>query len=146
MLEQITQHNQRIAVIIYADQNLSGTHFVTEETDGLQVGMIQRNAREIIPAHKHQAVDLQYHGIKQEFIYIVEGVVKVTFYADDDTVISEKLLKAGDAMLQISGGHRFEFIENGRLIEVKQGPYINQQLDKVFIRNVTDRPLTDNSQ
>lgn len=132
MLETITDNNTTIALIIYSGYGEHGTHFPTPLDYGLQVGYISRNKDEIIKGHGHLPVSLQHNGPRQEFIYVRNGLVKVTFYNDDGIVIVEKKLKQGDTMLQVCGGHEFYFLEDTALIEVKQGPYQGQQIDKKY--------------
>jgi hypothetical protein len=40
-------------------------------------------------------------------------------------------LAAGDAILLIAGGHGFEVLEACQIMEVKQGPYLSKEKDKV---------------
>lgn len=133
MIETIMSGGDRIALIIPGQFGELGTQFATQHFDGLQVGAIVRNSGDVISAHRHLPVEFEYHGAKQEFIYVVDGEVAVKFFDENNKLIVEKILKSGDAMLQICGGHEFIFQKNTRLIEVKQGPYTNKQMDKVFI-------------
>jgi mannose-6-phosphate isomerase-like protein (cupin superfamily) len=133
MIETIMSDDKRIALIISSQFGQLGTQFATQAFDGLQVGAIVRKTGDVISAHRHLPINIQYHGAKQEFIYIVDGEVTVKFFDEENKLVAEKILKSGDAMLQICGGHQFDFQQNTRMIEVKQGPYTNKEMDKVFI-------------
>ena len=88
----------------------------------------------IIPAHNEQMLlettikSAITAGQPKEHIYVVDDES-----TDNTYNIATKILKGGDSMLQFSGGHGFEFQEDSRLLEVKQGPYVSHQLDKVLL-------------
>jgi hypothetical protein len=60
----------------------------------------------------------------------MQGKVKVTFFDADGSQVAERTLTKGDSLLQLSGGHGFQFGETTRLIEVKMGPYTTLENDK----------------
>jgi hypothetical protein len=47
-------------------------------------------------------------------------------------------LRQGEILFHIRGGHAFRFLEPTRLIEVKSGPYLGREKDKVLLG--TDGP------
>ena len=42
----------------------------------------------------------------------------------------DRILASGDVILLASGGHGIDIIKDAEIIEVKQGPYINEMVDK----------------
>ena len=52
------------------------------------------------------------------------------FFDTEDRQVAERILDQGDSLLQMSGGHGFQFEEPTRLMEVKLGPYSTQDNDK----------------
>lgn len=131
MLETICAGDQKIALVIRSNSFDGGTHFVTSSEDALQVGFIARDKNAKIPDHRHLNVSLHHENKpRQEFVYVIKGSVLVKFYDDAKNFIVEKKLLPGDAILQFAGGHGFEFEEDSRMVEVKQGPYVNRQTDK----------------
>jgi hypothetical protein len=136
MIQTIKDQSGLIALVVQQRQTqASGTDFMTPLSAGLQVGFIAREAGADIKAHRHLPIDISYQGPRNEFIYVESGCVKVSFMSDAGDVLEVIELTAGDCMLQLSGGHRFDFVEPTQLIEVKQGPYENQQQDKAFYDN-----------
>ncbi len=65
-----------------------------------------------------------------EAILVKSGKVKVDLYTQEKEYLRSEDLEAGDVILLTSGGHGFYFIEEGELIEIKQGPYVSQDVDK----------------
>ena len=37
-----------------------------------------------------------------------------------------RMLEAGDVVLLLDGGHSFDIIDDARMIEIKQGPYVGE--------------------
>jgi len=59
--------------------------------------------------------------------------MKVTFYNRIPQKINEAILTDGDLIVLLSGGHGFEFLEETKMIEVKQGPYTVRDNDKEIL-------------
>lgn len=85
--------------------------------------------------HKHIEVDVTYTKKKaQEAWVVMRGVLRVSFYDIDDSILEESTLFTGDACFTLHGGHTFEILQNNSFIfEFKTGPYLGQTLDKTFI-------------
>ena len=130
MVEEIRGSEGCLALIIPKSFGSYGSAFATPEDNALQVGAIVREAGDSIPAHNHKAFEHTYTGPRQEFLHVVEGRMRVTILDHQGQAVAERVLVAGDSMLQLSGGHRFEFEADTRLIEVKQGPYGGKEKDK----------------
>ena len=63
-------------------------------------------------------------------LFIKSGKVRADFYDDDQNYLESRVLNQGDVVLLAFGGHGFEMLEAGEIIEVKQGPYAGEE-DKV---------------
>ena len=79
-----------------------------------------------IQPHVHLRVD-RTSAFTQEVLFVKRGHVRVDFYDDSDTKIAERELATGDVILLSEGGHGFEMLEETELIEVKQGPYLEDK-------------------
>lgn len=123
-VDNIVYDNRLIAVLIYNSNPGPGVHFYTPDAGTLQVARHGRLKGDIIKAHKHVPVKIKRDESLQEVLYIETGKMKITFYGDHQEVIESKILNKGDMILLIEGGHGFEFLEETRMIEIKQGPYI----------------------
>ncbi|MHA1381691.1 MAG: hypothetical protein ACTSRG_25255 [Candidatus Helarchaeota archaeon] len=59
--------------------------------------------------------------------------MQVTFYNRISQEISEATLNDGDLIVLLSGGHGFKFLEETKMIEIKQGPYTGRDNDKITL-------------
>jgi len=79
-----------------------------------------------IQPHVHLQVERK-STLTQEVLFVKKGRVRVNFYDKVDTKIAERELATGDVILLSEGGHGFEMLEETELIEVKQGPYLEDK-------------------
>lgn len=130
MIENINSDKECLALVISKDFGSYGSHFATSLENPLQVGVIERGAGDVIASHKHMPIQMNHSGIRQEFLHVMTGKVRVTFFDAEGQQVTERTLGQGDSLLQMSGGHGFHFEEPTRLIEVKLGPYSTTENDK----------------
>ncbi|MBT5910959.1 MAG: hypothetical protein HOH25_14285, partial [Opitutae bacterium] len=77
--------------------------------------------------HKRAQREVNY---TQETLFIRKGVIQVDFFSEDRVFLESRILKAGDVILLIKGGHGFKVLEDLEMFEVKQGPYAGDE-DKI---------------
>ena len=128
MFEQITDNGVIIAIIITSKFTKEGIEFFTPNDFSQQLGYMNRSKGYKIEAHSHKRVQ---HAVLQthEVLYVKSGKVKIELYNDKHIFIEDRTLSAGDVILLASGGHSIEMMEDSELIEIKQGPYSND--DKI---------------
>jgi hypothetical protein len=105
------------------------TEFVTKECHSIQVGVLHRPVGYVVEAHQHLPVQKQVSGC-QEVLIVRQGSVVVDIFSHEKHPIATRVLRLGDIYIQYIGGHRFEFIHDSQIVEIKQGPYTPQ--DKVY--------------
>lgn len=66
--------------------------------------------------------------------------MRVDFYSEDRVYLESRIAFEGDVVLLAYGGHGFKMLEDGEMIEVKQGPYCGMQ-DKVRFETVADEDV-----
>lgn len=126
MIERIISGDQEIAIIIRNSYDDEGIKFVTDSSYSQQLAyMHHQKGHEIIP-HFHNRVERTVH-YTQEVLVIKEGKLRVDFYHDNQEFYMSKVLEAGDIILLCAGGHGFEVLEEVKMVEIKQGPYIGEQ-------------------
>ena len=133
MIEEINNGQECLAMIIRKNFGSYGSHFATSLENPLQIGVIERGAGDVISSHKHLPVQVDYCGVRQEFLHVMMGKVRVKFFDTEGRQVAERVLDQGDSLLQMSGGHGFNFEEPTRLIEGKLGPYSTKDNDKQMI-------------
>jgi uncharacterized protein YjlB len=87
---------------------------------------MRRPAGYIIQPHVHLQVDRKA-SFTQEVLLVRKGRVRVDFYRDDESYVESCEITTGDVILLSTGGHGFEMIEESEMIEVKQGPYMDDK-------------------
>jgi hypothetical protein len=66
-------------------------------------------------------------SLTQEVLYVRKGRVRVDFYRENESYVDSREISTGDVILLSTGGHGFEMLEESELIEVKQGPYLDDK-------------------
>jgi len=122
MIEKIEHEGKQLAVIVRNDYSSDGIQFFTPNTYSQQLGYMNRLAGYVIAPHVHNPVKREVEFTK-EVLFLKRGVIRVDFYAEDQTYLQSTLLGKGDIILLAFGGHGFEILEDAEIIEVKQGPY-----------------------
>ncbi len=110
--------------------------FVTPDEFPFQIGVHSRESGEIIKPHFHVPFSELRDFPVQEFFYVVSGSIKIDLYDDreNDKKVEEVMINTGDTIL-LNTGHGFTFLEDAKLIELKQGPYRGRDQEKRFINN-----------
>ena len=128
MIEKIFNKKCLLSIIIRAEYNENGVNFFTPDNSPLQIGHMKHPSGHVIKPHIHKEQKRETNQT-QEVILIKKGKVRVDFYDDSKQYKTSRILKEGDIIFLIEGGHGFELLESVEMIEVKQGPY-DSNLDK----------------
>ena len=71
-------------------------------------------------------------------MFVVQrGVVDVQLFADDGQLLREVRLRPGDAIVLIHGVHAIKVVEDMQGSRVKQGPFLGDEEDKVFVETTS---------
>jgi hypothetical protein len=131
-IEQIAAGGRLLAIIVRAQVTTEKKYnFLTDQQNALQLGVSSYAGGERIASHAHLKTEVTVPS-GQEFILVKSGKLRVVLY-DERTreQLAVQDLAAGDAILLIAGGHGFEVLEACQIMEVKQGPYLSKEKDKV---------------
>jgi hypothetical protein len=131
-LEVIEKNGKRYAEIIWADSRVSKTIFFSPAESSFQFGLLAHEAGFVEPPHYHKEISRQIADLQQMFV-VQHGVVEVNLFDDDGHLIRSVELKAGDAIVLIHGVHAIKVIEDMQCLSVKQGPFMGDKNDKVFV-------------
>ena len=75
-------------------------------------------AGKILIVRKGHRLSLQYHKIKDETLYLEDGILKLTIENAKHKLTSRTVIAGESFRVSPKTSHRFEAIENCRLIEV----------------------------
>jgi hypothetical protein len=126
MLEIIKNHKNIFAIILRDNYKSEGISFFTPNDFSQQLGYMNRPKGYEIPPHMHNKV-VRNVEFTNEVLLIKSGKVRVDFYDENKTYFQSEILNKGDVILLVKGGHGFEMIEKSEIIEIKQGPYVDDK-------------------
>lgn len=132
-MRRVIRDNETYALVLSAADFQPGARFVSEDDWPLQVGLMTLPSGHAIAAHAHLLREGPQVQPTQEFLFVVSGKMEVEFFDDAGHCFQTESLRQGEALFHIRGGHAFRFLEPTRLIEVKSGPYMGREKDKVLL-------------
>jgi len=132
-VETVEFNGTKYAEIIWADTRVEKTTFFSPAESSFQFGLLAHTAGFVEPPHYHRTVGKTIDDLQQMFV-VQHGVVAVDLYDDAGALLREIEMQAGDAIVLIHGVHAIRVIEDMQCISVKQGPYLGEERDKVFIK------------
>lgn len=131
-VEVVEFNNIKYAEIIWAKERVEKTTFYSPGESSFQFGLLAHKAGFVEPPHYHKPVPRTINDLQQMFV-VQRGVVVVALYSDEGELLREIEMGAGDAIVLIHGVHAIRVLEDMQCISVKQGPYLGEQEDKVFV-------------
>lgn len=139
MIENFKYKKKTYAIIIYKKYKSKGIKFLTPNEFSQQLGYMNRPKNYVIPPHIHNPVSREV-TFTNEVLFVKSGKMRVDFYDNKKNYIESRILKKGDIILLVSGGHGFIMLEPTEIIEVKQGPYVGET-DKTRFESVSDHKV-----
>lgn len=132
MIEEIRHQGELHAIIIPSSHRAPGVEFFTPPEFSQQLGYMRHGAGHVIDPHMHNQVrrEVRY---TQEVLFIRRGRLRVNFYDEQRGFLESRELSAGDVVLLVIGGHGFEVIDEVEMVEVKQGPYLDDNDKTRFV-------------
>jgi len=131
MEEEIIKDQEQVLVRVLRKGDFpSGLKFYTEDKDFVQVGTWSYDkGKQTIP-HAHKIAERKAQRT-QEVLYVKSGKVKMGVYSEQDKLVQEVILQAGDIAIVFGGGHSYEVLEDKtQVLEIKNGPYPGIEKDK----------------
>ena len=122
-METVRHQDIILAIIIRNGYCKPGVNFLTPEHFPQQVAFMRHSSGKIIQAHLHNPVPREVLST-QEVLHIKQGRLRVDFYDQHKTYLESRILRSGDTIVLVGGGHGFEILDDVEMIEVKQGPYL----------------------
>jgi hypothetical protein len=138
-IERIMCGTTIIAIIVSGEFREPGIHFVTPGEYSQQLAFMRHPAGKSIEPHVHNSISREV-CYTQEVLLLRKGKLRVDFYDNDQRYLESRILIAGDVILLIEGGHGFKVLEGIEMVEVKQGPYL-QDRDKTRFPGIDDNQV-----
>lgn len=127
--------SEKLLTIIIKKYRVSNRNNFSDPKEILQTSILSVNRNEPINAHRHHLIHRETIGTQEVWI-VKKGRGVLYVYDLNDRLIDSKIIKKGDIVLYISGGHGLMPLSRSMvLVEVKNGPYEGSKNDKVSINN-----------
>lgn len=134
MIEYINDHDTLLSIIIRSGYEKDGIEFFTPDGLSQQLAYMKRPKNHLIDPHVHNPVPREVVHTN-EVLFIKSGKIRIDFYDQKKSYLKSRVLEQGDIILLASGGHGIQMLEETEIIEVKQGPYI-QNKDKTRFEGI----------
>ena len=128
-IHNIFVENINFGFIIYNDYKSDETNFMTDSELPLQFAHMSFKKNETIQAHEHNTFKREVSNIN-EVLIVKSGSIRVNFF-NKKVKVHDEIINKGDIIFLQDGGHSFEFLEDSRIFEIKNGPYFGEIKDKV---------------
>ena len=132
MIEKICANKTLLALIIRNAFARPGVNFLTPKQSPLQLGVSLYAKGTELKAHAHKRVPRRIIQT-QEILHVAGGKARVDIYSGAKKAAT-RVLNSGDTILFLCGGHGLKLLSNTKLIEIKQGPYLDKKADKRYVR------------
>lgn len=127
---KIKNKKKILALLIKKKFKTKGIKFFTPENYSQQLGYMNRPKGYEVKPHLHKSIRREVFNTR-EVLFIKKGKIKADFFDNKKKFVCSKILKTGDILLLVDGGHGFKMLERSEIFEVKQGPY-KKDLDKII--------------
>jgi hypothetical protein len=121
-IEHITWQERPLCYLIRRELAPAQTTFLTPPEFKQQVGFVVYPKGGEIARHVHRQIERRIVGTSEALI-VRKGSCEIDIFNDDRELVTTRVLREGDIMLMVGGGHGFRMLEDTILLEVKQGPY-----------------------
>lgn len=122
----------RYAEVIRASETVETTKFFSPAESSFQFGLLAHDAGFEEAAHYHKPFTREVKDLQQMFV-VQKGKVLVELFRDDKSKLADIILEVGDAIVLIHGIHAIKVLEKMQCISVKQGPFLGDENDKIFV-------------
>ncbi len=127
----VTKSGTTYALFVCGRPAVETAKFFTQNSDEFQVGVFERQKGYEVKAHQHPERK-ETITRTSEFLYIEKGRASVTVFDEQWTKLHQQEVAAGDFLVFFRGGHELIMLEETRLVEVKQGPFLGDTGAKMF--------------
>lgn len=117
-----------LATVIRLEDISEGKNFITDNASEFQVASFNLEKDTAIENHYHPEQERRVLRTS-EVLVVIDGEMEVRIYDNNLNHISDIILKSGDTIALIDGGHGITFKTDTKFVEVKQGPY-DESTDK----------------
>lgn len=126
-MEKFYHKNNLVAIRITSIQK--GSIPITQNNQPVQVVTLKHPKGTYLKAHMHQPKK-RITSRLQECLIVKKGKIKIDLFGFDKVHFKSVYLKEGQVLILVEGGYGITLVEDSEVIEVKNGPFVE---DKVLI-------------
>ena len=128
------KHNgEHYCSVVNVNSTEEGLSFITSDDKSIQVGIWNYKKNKLLKPHFHNIYERSAQ-ITSESVYVVKGKVLSKVYDLEKNIVCEVTLETGDMIIQFSGIHEYEILEDSIVIENKNGPYLGEDIDRTRVQ------------
>ena len=131
MAEELRCEGKLVGYVVRAGSDPTATTFVTDRDASFQLGFVVRERGAEVARHLHLPVNREL-DVTAEALLVRRGRCLLDLFGEDQRPAGTVELRTGDLCLLLGGGHGFRMLEDTVLLELKQGPYAEQEDKKRF--------------
>tara|TARA_Y100000996_G_C22488447_1_gene629179 strand:+ start:516 stop:908 length:393 start_codon:yes stop_codon:yes gene_type:complete len=120
------KNNKLLAMIFTPGDFKDEKHFLTEDNNEFQIAQFNLDHGTEIKRHIHGKQERKIENTS-EVIIVNEGSLELEIYDENLKLVTTEIVNQGQVIALFNGGHGFKSLSNSKFLEVKQGPYIEEQ-------------------
>lgn len=120
------KNNKLLAMIFTPGDYKDEKHFLTENNNEFQIAQFNLDQGTEIKRHIHGKQERKIENTS-EVIIVNEGSLELEIYDESLELVTTEIVNKGQVIALFNGGHGFKSLLNSKFLEVKQGPYTEEQ-------------------
>ena len=133
MKKDYKYNGEHYCSVVNVNSTKEGLSFITSDDKSIQVGIWNYKKNKLLKPHFHNIYERSAQ-ITSESVYVVKGKVLSKVYDLEKNIVCEVTLETGDMIIQFSGIHEYEILEDSIVIENKNGPYLGEDIDRTRVQ------------
>lgn len=129
------EFENRLLAQVYDMNHVETVEFPTPTNENFQFGFGYIVNEKVFTPHIHKSVKRELDKTS-EFLYVVSGEIQIAIYDENAKFVQDIVLTSNMGLLQFIGGHRIVMKSNTKYFELKQGPYLGHDIDKIEMKEI----------
>jgi len=125
----VDKDGELLALILRSGEQDASKYFATKDEQEFQVASFNLDEDEEILRHTHPKQERLINSTS-EVIIVIEGSLEVEIFDNNLTLCEKQEIGPGDVLALFGGGHGLKMLSKCKFVEVKQGPYLEDE-DKI---------------
>ncbi len=120
------KNNKLLAMIFSPNDYKDEKHFLTKDSNEFQIAQFNLDEATEIKRHIHKDQERKINKTS-EVIIVNEGSLELEIYDEELKLVTKEIVNQGQVIALFNGGHGFKTLSKSKFLEVKQGPYVEDQ-------------------